>query len=54
MEGYQVIRMFLMIVEMRKGLKANPAYLEIGSYWIDSNGKTSVVGLQRTLGQYID
>ncbi len=54
MEGYQVIRMFLMIVEMRKGMKANPAYLEIGSYWIDSNGKTTVVGLQRTLGHYID
>ena len=54
MEGYQVIRMFLMIVEMHKGMKANPAYLEIGSYWIDSNGKTTVVGLQRTLGHYID
>jgi hypothetical protein len=50
MEGYQVVRMFLMIVEMHKGMKANPAYLEIGSYWIDSNGKTTVVGLQRTLG----
>lgn len=54
MEDYQVIRMFLMIVEMRKGMKANPAYLEIGSYWIDPNGKTTVVGLQRTLGHYID
>ena len=54
MEGYQVVRMFLMIVEMRKGMKANPAYLEIGSYWIDNNGKTTVVGLQRTLGHYID
>ena len=64
MEDYQVIRMFLMIVEMRKGLKAKPAYLEIGSYWIsspsvgqlkgDSKGKTTVVGLQRTLGPYID
>lgn len=54
MEGYQVIRMFLMIVEMRKGMKANPAYLEIGSYWIDPKGKTTVVGLQRTLGHYID
>ena len=54
MEDYQVIRMFLMIVEMRKGMKANPAYLEIGSYWIDSKGKTTVVGLQRTLGPYID
>lgn len=54
MEEYQVIRMFLMIVEMRKGMKAKPAYLEIGSYWIDLKGKTIVVGLQRTLGPYID
>ena len=54
MEGYQVVRMFLMMVEMRKGMKAKPAYLEIGSYWIDSNGNTTVVGLQRTLGHYID
>ena len=53
-EGYQVIRMFLMIVEMRKGMKASPAYLEIGSYWIDCKGNTTVIGLQRTLGHYID
>jgi predicted RNA-binding Zn-ribbon protein involved in translation (DUF1610 family) len=54
MEGYQVVRMFLMIVEMRKGMKAKPAYLEIGSYWIDPKGGKTVVGLQRTLGYYID
>ncbi len=54
MEGYQVIRMFLMMVEMRKGMKAKPAYLEIGSYWIDPKGGKTVVGLQRTLGYYID
>ena len=54
MGKYQVVRMFLMIVEMRKGMKANPAYLEIGSYWIDPKGKTTVIGLQRTLGPYID
>ena len=54
MEGYQVVRMFLTIVEMRKGMKAKPAYLEIGSYWIDPKGNTTVVGLQRTLGHYID
>ena len=53
-EGYQVIRMFLMIVEMRKGMKVKPAYLEIGSYWIDCKGNTTVVGMQRTLGHYID
>lgn len=52
--GYQVIRMFLMMVEMRKGMKAKPAYLEIGSYWIDCKGNPTVVGLQRTLGHYID
>jgi len=54
MEGYQVIRMFLMMVEMRKGMKAKPAYLEIGSYWIDPKGGKTVVGLQRTFGYYID
>ncbi len=54
MEGYQVVRMFLMMVEMRKGMKAKPAFLEIGSYWIDCKGNTTVVGLQRTLGHYID
>lgn len=54
MEDYQVVRMFLMIVEMRKGMKVKPAYLEIGSYWIDCKGNTTVVGLQRTLGHYID
>ena len=54
MEGYQVIRMFLMMVEMRKGMKVKPAFLEIGSYWIDCKGNTTVVGLQRTLGHYID
>ena len=53
-EGYQVVRMFLMMVEMRKGMKAKPAFLEIGSYWIDRKGNTTVVGLQRTLGHYID
>lgn len=54
MEGYQVIRMFLMIVEMRKGMKAKPAYLEIGSYWIDPKGGKTVVAIPRTLGYYVD
>ena len=54
MDEYQVVRMFLMIVEMRKGMKAKPAYLEVGSYWIDPKGRATVVGLQRTLGPYID
>ena len=54
LEGYQVVRMFLMMVEMRKGMKASPAYLEIGQYFIDPKGNKTVVGLQRTLGYYID
>lgn len=53
-EDYQVVRMFLMIVEMRKGMKAKPAYLEIDQYWIDPKGHATVVGLQRTLGYYVD
>ncbi len=28
-KGFQVIRMFLMIVEFRKGMKANPGFIEI-------------------------
>lgn len=54
MGDYQVVRMFLMMVEMRKGMKASPAYLEVGSYWIGPKGGATVVGLQRTLGHYID
>lgn len=54
MEGYQVIRMFLMIATMFKGMKARTSFVEIGQYWIDSNGRATVVGLQRTLGYYVD
>lgn len=53
-KGFQVIRMFLMIAEFRKGMKANPGFTEVGQYWIDKYGHTTVVGLQRTLGHYID
>ena len=51
---YQILRMFLVIVEMRKGLKASPAFLEIGQYWIAPNGKTALVAIQRTMGWYLD
>ena len=53
-EDYQVVRMFLMIVEMRKGMKVKPAYLEIGQYFIDSKGNKTVVAIPRTLGCYVD
>lgn len=51
-EEYQVIRMWMLLSEMRKGAKAKPAYLEIGQYWIDQQGRKTVIGLQRTLGGY--
>ncbi len=51
---YQILRMFLLIVEMRKGMKASPTFLEIGQYWIAPNGKTSLVAIQRTMGWYLD
>lgn len=47
---YQVVRMFLLIAEFRKGVKANPAYLEVGQYWVDPKGGKTVVGLCRTMG----
>ena len=52
--GYQVIRMFLMSVELRKGMVAEPSFQEIGQYWLDGNGNTTVVGLRRTIGWYVD
>ena len=51
-EEYQVIRMWMLLSEMRKGAKAKPVYLEIGQYWIDPQGNKTVIGLQRTLGGY--
>lgn len=52
--GYQVIRMFLMCVELRKGMVAEPSFQEIGQYWLDENGNATVVGLKRTIGWYVD
>lgn len=52
--GYQVIRMFLMSVELRKGMVAEPFFQEIGQYWLDENGNATVVGLRRTIGWYVD
>lgn len=52
--GYQVIRMFLMSVELRKGMVAEPSFQEIGQYWLDENGNATVIGLRRTIGWYVD
>lgn len=51
---YQVLRMYLLIVEMEKGCKAEPYALEIGHYWWDRQGRMAVVAIQRVLGRYID
>ena len=51
---YQVLRKFLLVVEMEKGCKAKPYSLEIGQYWWNAQGRMAVVGIQRVLGRYID
>lgn len=51
---YQVLRMFLLIVEMEKGYKTTPQVLEIGQYWWNEQGKKAVVGIQRVWGRYLD
>lgn len=51
---YQVLRMFLLIVEMEKGCKTKPYVLEIGHYWWNSQGRKAVIAIQRVMGHYID
>lgn len=51
---YQVLRMFILIVEMEKGYKAKPCVLEIGQYWWNEQGKKAVVAIPRVMGRYID
>lgn len=51
---YQVLRMYLLFVEMEKGCKASPYALELGQYWWDAKGRTALVARQRTLGMYLD
>lgn len=52
--GYQVLRIFFLFVELRKGMQANPAYLEVGQYWLNSKGKAEVRAIRKTLGYYLD
>ena len=51
---YQVLRMFLLVVEMEKGCKAVPQVIEIGQYWWNEQGRKAIVGIQRVLGKYLD
>ena len=52
--GYQVLRMYLLIVGMEKGYQASSSVMEIGQYWWDERGRQSIVAVQRTMGHYID
>ena len=51
---YQVLRMFLLSVEMEKGCKASSYTIEIGQYWWNAQGRKTIVAVQRVLGKYID
>ena len=46
--------MCLLIVGMEKGYKAQTSIIEIGQYWWNSQGKQTIVALQRTMGSYLD
>jgi len=48
---YQVLRMCLLIVEMEKGYPAESSVIEIGQYWWNSQGKQTIVAIQRTMGK---
>ena len=49
---YQVLRMFLLVVGMEKGVNAKSYALEIGQYWWNEQGRKAVVAIPRTLGCY--
>ena len=51
---YQVLRMFLLVAEMKKGCKAEYYALEIGQYWWNAQGRKTIVAVQRVLGRYVD
>ena len=51
---YQVLRMYLLIVGMEKGYPAESSVIEIGQYWWNSQGKQTIVAIQRTMGSYLD
>ena len=51
---FQVLRMFLLVVGMEKGYKAQTSIIEIGQYWWNTQGRKAVVAIQRVLGHYVD
>lgn len=51
---FEVIRMFILFSELRKGKPAHNTYAEVFQRWISPNGKSTIVSLTRTLGGYYD
>ena len=51
---FQVLRMFLLIVGMEKGYKAQTSIIDIGQYWWNMQGRKAVIAIQRVLGHYVD
>lgn len=51
---YQVLRMIVLIADMKRGDKATYSIIEIGQYWWDDKGKQTIVALQRTSNFYMD
>ena len=51
---FQVLRMFLLVVGIEKGCKAQYHALEIGQYWWNAKGQQAIVAIPRTLGRYVD
>lgn len=52
--GYQVLRMYLLIVGMEKGYRAVSSVMEIGQYWWSESGRQTIVAVQRIMGHYVD
>jgi hypothetical protein len=46
--------MFLLVVGMEIGCRANTSVIEIGHYWWNDAGRQALVAIQRTFGHYID
>lgn len=51
-EEFQVVRMFQLISECRKGYQAKYTAIAIGEYWVAPNGKTTVIGLCRSMNSW--
>lgn len=51
---YQVLKIFLLSIEMEKGCKVSSYTIEIGRYWWNAQGRKTIVAVQKVLGKYID